>query len=203
MDAVAQHEISIDERSMREVRELLQGYENMIPRVIRRAINRTLSRVRTKMVKDAANATGMKQKVLRSRIWRNLARRQFFGKVRAGAAGWPLSLFEPREIDVPGRLGKASVVRRGVTVKIFGKRTVAEGAFMARMPTGHEGVFVRRTPERLPIKEARTPSLSFILETHGLVPGLLTFGQSVFNAELIDAAEYYQERELKKGLTRG
>ena len=184
--AVAQPSIEIDQRTLGEVRELLVGMEKMVPRVIRRAIKRTTSQLRTKMIKVGAKAFGIKQKTIRERVWRNVARTAFIGKVRAGKIGWPLSAFSPRK------------TRKGITIKIFGRRQVAEGAFMATMPTGHEGVFVRKGRQSLPIVEARAKSLTLMLEEEGLTPLLVTFARRVFNAELLDAADWYADRAAKR-----
>jgi hypothetical protein len=46
-------------------------------------------------------------------------------------AGYPLSAFQP----IP--------TKRGVSVKLKGKRVLFQGTFMARMPNGHVGVFAR------------------------------------------------------------
>ena len=54
----------------------------------------------------------------------------------------PLTAYGPRQ------------VRRGVSVGINrGKRSIVRGGFIARMPSGHRGVFVRRGSDRLPIDE--------------------------------------------------
>lgn len=46
--------------------------------------------------------------------------------------------------------------RKGVTVEVNrGKRTLIPGAFVARMKSGHSGVFRRRGRARLPIDELR------------------------------------------------
>lgn len=44
--------------------------------------------------------------------------------------------------------------KKGVSVEVNrGKRTVVRGSFVATMASGHEGVFRRRGPQRLPIQE--------------------------------------------------
>jgi hypothetical protein len=50
-----------------------------------------------------------------------------------------------------------SVTRRGVTVGVNkgGGRTLLEDAFVARMPSGHKGLFRREGGARLPIRELR------------------------------------------------
>lgn len=54
-----------------------------------------------------------------------------------------------RLADYPARQTK-----RGVSVEVNrGKRTLLRSAFMATMRSGHRGVFIRRGPRRLPIRE--------------------------------------------------
>jgi hypothetical protein len=63
-------------------------------------------------------------------------------------------------IDVTGKALRVAdypgfrQTKRGVTVQINrGKRSLIEGAFVAKMRSGHRGVFVRRGRRRLPIDE--------------------------------------------------
>jgi hypothetical protein len=60
--------------------------------------------------------------------------------------GFPLSMFAPRQ------------TRAGVSVQVKGRRFIVPGSFMARMPTGHVGVFARGSygGRGLLIREARS-----------------------------------------------
>lgn len=81
---------------------------------------------------------------------------------------------------------------RGVKVAVeAGKKTLLLGHFLARMPTGHTGVFLRagsggsggeRVP-RLPIMERKSPSIAHtLLDETVLVPTLERFEQAYIQA---------------------
>ena len=55
----------------------------------------------------------------------------------------------------------ARQTKRGVSYNLGGRKTLA-GAFIATMPTGHEGVFMRKGANRLPIQERFGPSLGHV-----------------------------------------
>ena len=57
----------------------------------------------------------------------------------------------------------AKATKRGVSYRAGSKRTKLAGAFIARMPTGHTGVFKRRLAVgRLPITELLGPSIGHV-----------------------------------------
>lgn len=176
--------ITVDERQVEELQRILKDLpERMIPRAIRSAINRSVTRLRSRMVKSAATIYRVKQKTLRERVWGSKAKRSLVGRVKAGSVGWPLGDFSPKQTD------------QGVTAKVYGGRTVVRDAFMAKMPrSGHEGVWKRRTRKRLPIYEARTPSLTETLRRHAMVEPLARDAQETFEAELYRYANHLAEK---------
>jgi hypothetical protein len=63
----------------------------------------------------------------------------------------------------------ARQTRRGVTIRVkrtTGRRTVLH-AFIAQMPSGHQGIFIRKTKGRLPIRELYTVSPAKMFEVEG------------------------------------
>lgn len=114
----------------------LRGIRNAGPRVLASAINDTARRARTKVVREIASRSGVKQKTVRQDIdaipatWTRLAAKLVMvGKriplVEFGAKG---------RIPSRGRPG-------GVTYRIGRGR--APDAFMAVMRSGHKGAFAR------------------------------------------------------------
>jgi len=186
--------VAVDPRQMDDVLYLLRNQEQNIPKVLRRAINRTTAGIRSQMVKLGAEAMGVKQKIVRTRAWQNKVGRAFVGKVRAGAVGWPLSEFETKTVPIAGSH------RKRVMMRINRRWAPVEGAFEATMPTGHTGIFLRKGRRRLPLKTARTRSLTVVLEEAGLTPELIAYAEDRLARELNDAAEWYEERAVKKGL---
>lgn len=127
------------------------GYSRVMLRAIERAVRK-------------AGATGLRdmqseaQKRIRQRkrLKISIIRKAF--RLRRPAGATPIDRLE-WAIDVsskpvplaayPHRQG-----RKGVSVEVnVGKRTLLEGAFVARMKSGHKGIFKRRGEKRLPIEE--------------------------------------------------
>jgi hypothetical protein len=92
-------------------------------------------------------------------------------------------------------------VRRGVSVAINkGQRKIIPGAFVAKMRSGHVGIFSRRADPmaapssrkrrsslprrvgRLPIDEAFTTRISDVFGDSGMVPSVQARGQAVFSS---------------------
>jgi len=164
----------------------IEEFPKLIPRVMKRAINRTTRHVRSQMVKRAARAMKIKQKILKSRAWQTKAKKHMFGRVRAGAVGWPLILLKPR------------LTRKGVSVRLEGKRQVLERGFIATMPSGHEGVYERVGRPRLPIREMRTRSLTDVIRAQGLEPEIRRLADERLQKELREGADYLVSRERKR-----
>lgn len=74
----------------------------------------------------------------------------------------PVSAFEPRQRVT------------GVSVAInAGKRKIIKGAFIARMRSGHVGVWLRDGSKRLPIHELYTTRVSDLFGDNGMVPAVI------------------------------
>lgn len=74
--------------------------------------------------------------------------------------------------------------KRGVTVSVNAGRSpqLVKGAFIARMKSGHEGIFRRRGEKRLPIDEAFSTRISDVFEDSGMVPAVFARTQQVFRS---------------------
>jgi hypothetical protein len=89
----------------------------------------------------------------------------------------PLKEFNARG-SMPSR-GKG----RGVSYRIgSGGRGRVENAFLARMASGHIGVFKRTTKKRLPVIELFGPSIGRVFEQHR--PAVVDVMREAFNARL-------------------
>jgi len=184
-------EIVVSEGSWDILESTLKELPFLMPKVLRRAINRTVRHINSQMVKTGAKALGIKQKIIRQRVWKSTARRSLRGRVRAGAVGWPVSLLAPKHR------------KAGVSVRLGGRRQVLEGTFLARMKSGHDDVYRRKGRARLPIAIVRTRSLTLALESAGLTDELVRDGQAFLGGQLEDAADYYVmsfwRRKARKG----
>lgn len=126
-----------------------------------RAINRTIGSVRTVMVRLIAEDVGLKQKDVRDALrmqQASLSRPEAI--LAAKLKRIPLIDFQATGPE-PSR-GKG----RGVSYKLSGGRSRIQNAFIATMPSGHRGVFVRKAKARLGIREAFGPSLGHVFAKH-------------------------------------
>jgi hypothetical protein len=121
--------------------------EDLAGKAMARALNRTATTVRTTAVRwtrlNLNIKTGDVNKLIKQRraVVHTLGGAEATITVTAKAA--PLSRFGARQ------------TRKGVSVKVkrTGSRKVVKGAFLARLRSGHLGVFKRVGDARLPIKE--------------------------------------------------
>jgi hypothetical protein len=71
--------------------------------------------------------------------------------------------------------------KRGVSVEINrGQRSLIRGGFVATMPSGHKGVFVRPGRQRLPIDEQFASRVVDAISHEGEIAGIHRRGQETF-----------------------
>jgi len=133
--------------------------EREMKTALMRALNRTADGVKTDAGREIRKSYNVTAKALNGTDRRagafDITRATTATLIaRVTASGRPLQLigFAPRQT----KAGVSVAVRKG-------SRKVLEHAFIARMKSGHAGVFVRRSQKRLPIDEKYTIS----------VPGML------------------------------
>jgi hypothetical protein len=145
-------------QSMRALRNL----KTQAPVAIARALNKSIASGKTVMVRLLSADMGVKQSDLRDkiRVVEATPERQT-AKLTASAKRIPLYDFRARG-PVPSR-GRG----RGVTARLPGGAGRYPNAFIAKMPTGHVGVFQRKPgAHRLPIYELFGPSIAKVFEKH-------------------------------------
>ncbi len=136
---------------IREVERMLGNLaREVLPKAATRAVNKTLRPVQSAAVKTIAKDIGVKQKFVRQAT--KVKRASFAnlsGFVEASGKRLPIIQIDP----------KAKQDATGVSYKSHGGRQHIPHAFVARMKSGHEGVFKRLGKARLPITELRGPSI--------------------------------------------
>lgn len=125
------------------------------PNAIRRALNRAATSTKAVMASEIAKDTGLKVGTVKDQIHVQEATVTNF-VARLSISGAPIPLYD---FNAKGRLpsrGKGAGVRAKLPPP--GKGTYPN-AFLARMKSGHIGVFQRTGKARLPIYELHGPSL--------------------------------------------
>lgn len=138
---------------------------------IARALNRATASMRTVQTRGIAKDLGLAQAPIRKAMTIDQATASHHvAKLIATGARIPLYAFKPSPKDpqVRRRTG-------GVSYRLPGGRGRVPNAFIARMDSGHIGVFVRKGRRRLPIRELFGPSIPQVFGK--LSPEALARGQ--------------------------
>ncbi len=134
-----------------------RGRAEKIPSALARAINRTIGSVRTVMVREIAGDIGLASKVVRDALsLREAVPDRPEATLGAKLKRTPLIAFGASGPE-PSR-GRG----RGVSYKLSGSRDRIQSAFIATMPSGHRGVFIRKARARLGIRELFGPSIGHV-----------------------------------------
>ena len=120
--------------------------KHMVPAQVS-AINKTLTSVQSNVRRSVAKSFGVRAKDIRFRITLPRKYKASRNKLRGNVAGF----FQPLKAS---KFGTPRQTKTGATVRgSGGGRRKFPGAFVARMPSGHTGVYKRRGQKRLPIVE--------------------------------------------------
>jgi predicted GNAT family acetyltransferase len=138
---------------------------------IRRAGSDALRAMRAETVRRIRERRAIKAGAIRDRISLAFPRSDDAPVWRLTVSGAPL-----RVADYPYRQTKAGV---SAQIKATG-RSLIRHAFVARMRSGHEGVFVRTGKARLPIEELYTTRVSDVMRDPGLAEDVLEHAAAVF-----------------------
>ncbi len=152
-------QVTVDDRSFKEAAHILRAVPRAVPRVFRRAIKSAVDKTAT----DLKKRVGAQITAKKGEIARGISKKKstFYGSVgvktfRLGLLAFPGT--KRTEHGVSYRLSKTA-----------GRKSIEHG-FIATMPSGHRGVFARGRPSRLPIVEARGPSIwRVVTDTAGLL----------------------------------
>lgn len=153
--------VTVDERSFKEASHILRAIPRAVPRVFCRAINRAVDMSAT----DMKRRVGAQIAIKKGEIAKGISKKKATYANLTGSIG--AKYFRPGLIAFSARQTKHGVSYR--ISRTAGRKKIEHG-FIATMPSGHRGVFVRGQPSRLPIKEARGPSIwKVITDTAGLL----------------------------------
>lgn len=181
--------LRIDVRSdIKEVVARLQAdVDRLLPQATARALNRTATTVRAQATRRIRERYNLKAGVIRAQLRINRAdRNRLTAEVIASGRPIPLIEFSARQ------------TRAGVSVRVIrGQRKVRRHAFIAKMHTGHVGVFERTSSKRLPIKELFSVSLPVAFARKEILAALEQVAVERFRIE------FERELRFRAGATNG
>jgi hypothetical protein len=188
--------IQIDPTQLSEVQHALGFVRNGVPRALSSAVNKTGAWVKTRTLRAITSSLAIKRRDIDA----NKAGAHRFGGVllTKGSASRPsarvfvtgrripLYRLDVRPAEPPSRKGVSWRVWKG-----GGRTTVKQALFVARMPSGHMGVFKRRaatSPKHgLPIQEAFGPSIPIVALRRPEFGQLLQVDASGYLAQQLDS----------------
>lgn len=154
-------------------------------RVLSAAVNRAARDARVTLRRSVQDVVSLRAKDVNAVLSVHRAsRRDLQAVIAVASKPIPLIRYGARETS------------RGVTVRVKkggGRKVVRvddRGAFLATVGSGHRGVFVRRSKQRLPIRELFGPSVAQVVKDASL------------EARLQEAAAETFLREVERGVTR-
>ena len=179
-------QVKIDERSLKEAERIMRSVPRGFPRVMRRAINRTVDMAATDLKRRTADQIKLPKGEVAKGIGKHKAS---YSKLGGSIDALP---YRPALTKFPG----TRQLKRGVKYRIGkeGFKTI-EHTFIAKMRSGHRGVLKRTGPSHLPIQELRGPSIWKVI-TGG--PGLLTAANQKAVENLSKQVNAYMSLELKR-----
>lgn len=157
--------------------------KKQLPKATWWALNQTGGQVGRQMIKEVAKEAGVTQKDLKRRGFYFAARarlKDLAFEVRSRYGSIPLKDFRPVQTPV------------GVSHKAWGKKQVAEGAFIVNSIGRH--VFKRRTAKRLPIDKLHGPIPLKMFEAITTQQRAVELIQRVFPERLAKGIERYTRR---------
>ena len=154
--------VTIDEKSLKAAAHILRAIPRSVPRAFRRAINRSVDSAATDIKRKVSDEITMKKGVIAKSL---IKKKASFSNMTGTIAAKD---YRPGLLEFPGTKQN----KRGITYRISktaGRKKILHG-FIAVMPSGHRGVFLRKDVTRLPLQAPRGPSIWHIItDTAGLL----------------------------------
>lgn len=191
--------IQLDEHQMTSLKDLLADVRNGAGRAVSRAINRSLTSVRSEVVRmvtaEYAVKSGEARKELK--IYQSNAaalKGEIYG---SGSPGIPLMKFAKTSV-VPSTKrtkggGYSPAVGIPVLVKKSTGKTAADGVFLARMKSGHVGAFWRTEGRK--IEERWGPSPLKLMGQEAYVDRIEDYADRVFAKNLEHEINYLMSKK--------
>lgn len=179
-------QIKIDEGSLKEAEHILRSVPRGFPRVMRRAINRTVDMAATDLKRRVTERIKLPKGEIAKGIGKHKAT---FTNLSGSVDAKP---YRPSLMKFSG----TRQLKRGVKYRIGSEGfRLIEHAFIATMTSGHRGVFKRTGPSHLPIKELKGPSIWKVITN---TPGLLNEANQKAVENLSKQVNDYMSLELRR-----
>lgn len=184
----------------RDLERELRGISRGFARVQHNAVRRSITTVRTRIVRAVGSDLNIKKSALYQKNNNRRPIRQSFersgglitgGRVNVTGRRIPLGRFKPTQL----KSGVSYKVQKGGA-----RKKITDGAFKATMQSGYEGVFMRAGESRLPLIQLYGPSVPQVAENRPEVQRLM---QADTEKIFLDNLRKQADGLLKRGRARG
>lgn len=172
---------------------LLSHIKNGAPKVINSTLNRTIDGVRTDTVREITKTYDIKATPVRASM---KLKKSTLSSLQASIAstGSPIPLINFRVTpNKPGKLSPGTAIK--VSVKRSGGKPLNNDVFIARMSSGHVGIFERVDKGRLPIRELYGLSTPQMMAEEHIQGDVLTRAEERFNQRLDHEIQFLLSKE--------
>ena len=156
------------------MRHLDSAKRKQVPKATSRAINRSITKVRTETRRNVSMQMGLPQKRIKDSFVLRKANSTMLVATLLGT-GRPIKL-----IYFKG----TRQLKRGVKSKAYGVPRLYQGTFISTVGNGHRGVFKRKSDRRLPIRELYGPGVPQAMAEQKIQQSMRTTGFKTFRTEL-------------------
>jgi hypothetical protein len=160
--------ITIDPRELAKLERAIGHIKGAVPKAISAAINRTLDRGRTTLRREIRKQYLIKQKDIPVKV-RRASVSHLGGEVRTDSGMLELAKFKITPKGVQKRAHKKPI--RAQVKKTSGGKLIKHG-FVAQMPSGFVGPFLRKGGTRLPLKKLLTIGAPIMATQPGVGPAV-------------------------------
>lgn len=191
MNQAPQFDYSVKDNIRDVVRDLGAVNDLVIDKAIVRTLNRVITSCKGAGVKAMAKDMGLKQKTIRPKLTLHKASRFQQEAQIVPARKW----FRLVHFD-------AVQTAAGVSANAWGARKIYPGTFLANVAAGAgrtEGVFVRKTAERLPIRQLYGPGISQTFARPHILKVLENKADERFEKEMEANLRFYMNKQRARG----
>jgi Prophage minor tail protein Z (GPZ) len=184
-------EITVKDNIDELLKELSIFNKQVIEQATVRTLNEAARTVQGRAAKAIAKDIGTAQKNVTRRIHVKPARSN-----KLVSTVYPEQPFSFRLAHFKPRQTKA-----GVSVAAWGKRKIYPHTFLAQVKAGDreiEGVFVRKTKARLPIKQLWGPSIPKTFATDHITKQMESIARERFSTRMEHNLKHYEQRRIAK-----
>jgi hypothetical protein len=174
---------------LREIKAAFRETERQMIKAQVAATNKAANTAVSRTIKAVTKTYNIKQKDLRAQVSITKANKNYPSvRIMVSHKGIPLMDFKPK----PNTVAQYTRPEKGVSVEWKrGKRQIIKHSFIAKMKSGHTGVFLRKGKKRLPIKETFGPSAMQLFKTDEAEKNLEEIFYERYKIELERAIKHF------------